>query len=215
VADLTRQGRIYDITRPLAPGGIVYPGDIVPSFRQQDHGSYLITDIRISTHSGTHIDAPSHYLESGLSIDQLSFASLMGWCRVVDLDGIQGKITATDLTGRLTGTDKILMKTSFSEKLDFDEDYPALSSDAASLLVEEGVTCIGTDAPSIEEFGGEGGVHRTLLSQGTAIVELLDLHGIVEGEYWMIALPLRLRGLDGSPCRVLLFEGWDEYGHPP
>lgn len=211
---MTRQGRIYDITRPLAPGGIVYPGDVIPRFRQQDNGSYLITDIRMSTHSGTHIDAPSHYLESGQTVDQIPFGSLMGWCRVIDLRTVAGEITAADLAGRLAGIDKILMKTSYSEKIDFDEEYPSLSPDAARLLGEEGVSCIGTDSPSIEAFGGDGEVHRTLLSNGTVIIELLDLHAIAEGDYWMIALPLRLRGLDGSPCRALLFEGWDEHGPP-
>jgi arylformamidase len=212
---MTRQGRIFDITRPLAPGGIVYPGDIIPRFRQQDHGSYLITDIRMSSHSGTHIDAPSHYIESGPAVDQLPLGSLMGWCRVIDLRQIRGRITAADLEGRMAGNDKILMKTSYSEKMDFDEEYPALSPDAAILLSEAGMNCVGTDAPSIEAFGGDGEVHRTLLSKGTVILELLDLHAVAEGDYWMIALPLRLQGLDGSPCRALLFEGWDGYGHSP
>jgi arylformamidase len=209
VAGLTGPGKIYDITRPLAQGGIVYPGDIVPRFLRQDNGSYVITDMRISSHSGTHIDAPSHYLESGVSVDQLSFASLMGWCRVIDLTEREGKITASDLRGCLNGTDKILLKTSFSGAVNFDEEYPALSKDAASLITKEGITCIGTDAPSIEEFGGNGDIHREILSHGSVIIELLDLHEIREGDYWMIALPLRLRGLDGSPCRALLFEGWD------
>jgi arylformamidase len=136
----------------------------------------------------------------------------MGWCRVLDLQGTEGEITAADLAGRLGGTDKILLRTSYSEKMDFEEDYPALSPEAAGLLVSRGITCIGTDAPSIEGFRGNGDVHRTLLSRGTVIIELLDLHRVEEGDYWMIALPLLLPGLDGSPCRALLFEGWDEYG---
>jgi arylformamidase len=209
---VTRQGRIYDVTRPLGPGGIVYPGDIIPRFRQQDNGTYLLTDIRMSTHSGTHIDAPAHYVEGGLAVDQIPFSSLMGWCRLIDLRKIQGEITATDLAGRFDGADKILLRTSYSEKLDFEEDYPALSRDAADLLVSRGMSCIGTDTPSIERFGGSGDVHRTLLSHGTVVIELLDLHRVGEGDYWMIALPLLLPGLDGSPCRALLFEGWDENG---
>lgn len=209
---MTRHGRIFDVTRPLAPGGIVYPGDTIPRFRQQDTGTYLLTDIRMSTHSGTHIDAPAHYLEGGLSVDQIPFSSLMGWCRVLDLRKTRGEITVTDLAGRFGGTDKILLRTSYSEKLDFEEDYPALSHDAARVLASKGMTCIGTDAPSIEGFGGNGDVHRTLLSQGTVIIELLDLHRVGEGDYWMIALPLLLQGLDGSPCRAILFEGWDENG---
>jgi arylformamidase len=206
-------GRIYDITRPLAPGSVVYPGDIVPRFRQRDHGQYLVTDIRLSTHSGTHIDAPAHYFDDGASIDQVPLASLMGWCRVVDLSGVDRAIVPSDLEGKLGGPDKLLMKTPFSEQFEFEENYPALTPEAAEFLAVAGITCIGTDTPSIEEFGGNGDVHRTLLSNGTIIIELLDLHEVREGDYWMIALPLRLRGLDGSPCRALLFEGQDSHGH--
>ena len=78
------------------------------------------------------------------------------------------------------------------------------------MLAARGIVCIGTDGPSIEPFDCSGQVHRTLRASGVVIIELLDLRGVPEGDYWMIALPLRLRGLDGSPCRVLLFEGWDE-----
>jgi arylformamidase len=210
---MMRSGRIYDITRPLAPGSIVYPGDIVPRFLQQDHGQYFTTDIRMSTHSGTHIDAPVHYLEEGASIDQVPFAALMGWCRVVDLSEVDRAIVASDLRENLNDSDKVLLKTSFSDKCEFDENYPGLTPEATRFLTQSGITCIGTDAPSIEEFSGTGDVHRMLLSNDTIIIELLDLHGVREGDYWMIALPLRLRGLDGSPCRVLLFEGGDDYGY--
>ena len=207
---VSRKGRIYDATRPLAPGCVVYAGDIVPRLVQQDHGMYRITDIRISSHSGTHIDAPSHYLEDGTTVDELPFSALMGWCRVVDLSGVQGIITPRDLEGALEGARKILLKTSFSGDLEFREDYPSLGEEAAAELVVRGIDCIGTDGPSIEAFACSGEVHRTLLSSGVVIIELLDLRGIPAGDYWMIALPLRLRGGDGSPCRVLLFEGWDE-----
>ncbi len=206
-------GRIYDITRPLAPGSVVYPGDIIPRFRQRDYGQYLITDIRMSTHSGTHIDAPAHYFNDGAGIDQVPLNALMGWCRVVDLSGIDRAIVPSDLKEKLRDADKLLLKTSFSDKFEFEENYPGLSPETAEVLSGAGMTCVGTDAPSIEEFHGNGDVHRTLLSQGTIIIELLDLHGVREGDYWMIALPLRFRGLDGSPCRALLFEGWEDHGY--
>ena len=199
--------RIYDVTRPLAPGCVVYPGDIVPRFRQQDHGQYRITDIRMSSHSGTHIDAPAHYLDQGTTIDEIPFSALMGWCRVVDCSGSGNEITAADLEGKTVGTDKLLLKTAFSGKFEFQEDYPALSVEAARVLARQGITCIGTDAPSIEGYQCSGEVHRTLLGEGMVIIELLDLSGVGEGEYWMIALPLRLQAGDGSPCRVLLMEG--------
>jgi len=203
---MTRE-RIYDITRPLAPGCVVYPGDIVPQFRREDHGQYRITDIRMSSHSGTHIDAPVHYLDHGATVDQIPLSALMGWCRVLDCSGSGKEITAADLGGKTGGTDKLLLKTAFSEKYEFSEEYPALSVDASRYLAGLGIACIGTDAPSIEGYRSSGEVHRTLLSTGMVIIELLDLAGVSEGEYWMIALPLRLQGSDGSPCRVLLIEG--------
>ena len=76
---LTKIGRIYDITRSLATGCMVYPGDIVPGFAQEDHGNYLVTGIRISSHSGTQIDAPSHFLKQGAGVDEIPLSHLMGW----------------------------------------------------------------------------------------------------------------------------------------
>jgi len=209
VEAVSKNGRIYDITRPLAPGCIVYPGDIVPGFAQEDHGNYLITEIRISSHSGTHIDAPSHYLEMGASVDQIPLTHLMGWCRVIDLTHVQGEIKKSDLEEKIRGAKKVLLKTSFSERNEFVEDYPSFGIEAAEFLAARRIHCVGTDAPSIEEYKCNGSVHRTLLSAGMVIIEMLDLWRIPEGDYWMIALPLRLSGLDGSPCRVLLFEGWE------
>ncbi len=199
--------RIHDVTRPLAPGCVVYPGDIVPQFIQEDHGQYRITEIRMSSHSGTHIDAPAHYLDSGAAVDQIPFSSLMGWCRVIDCSRSGHGITAADLGDKFRGTKRILLKTAFSGTNRFSEDYPALTHEASLALAGEGIVCIGTDAPSIEAFHGSGDVHRTLLSQGIVVIELLDLSAVGAGEYWMIALPLRLQGSDGSPCRVLLVEG--------
>jgi arylformamidase len=209
VGTVTKKGRIFDVTRPLAPGCIVYPGDIVPRFAQEDHGNYLVTDIRISSHSGTHIDAPSHYLDQGAGVDEIPLSHLMGWCRVADLTDVMGEITPGDLEGKTDGVKKILLKTSFSGQNEFVEDYPSLGVEAAEFLAAKRIHCIGTDAPSIEKFNCSGSVHRTLLSAGTVIIEMLDLWRVPEGDYWMIALPLRMRGIDGSPCRVLLFEGWE------
>jgi arylformamidase len=206
---MTRNGRIYDITRPLAPGCIVYPGDIVPGFIQEDHGNYLVTSIRMSSHSGTHIDAPSHYLPQGAGVDEIPLSHLMGWCTVADLTSVKGELSRSDLEGKTRGARKILLKTSFSEQSEFNEDYPSLGEEAAEFLVEKEIQCVGTDAPSIEKFNCSGSVHRSLLSAGTVIIEMLDLWRVPDGEYWMIALPLRLRGLDGSPCRALLFERWE------
>jgi len=202
-----KNGRIFDITRPLAPGCMVYPGDSVPGFAQEDHGNYRITDIQISSHSGTHIDAPSHYLDEGAGVDEIPLSHLIGWCRVADLTRVKGEISPHDLEGKTGGAKKILLKTSFSGQDNFVEDYPAIGDEAAAFLAAQRIHCIGTDAPSIEKFNSSGSVHTRLLSAGIVIIEMLDLRCVPEGEYWLIALPLRLKGLDGSPCRALLIEG--------
>jgi arylformamidase len=201
---------IIDITRPLKEGMLVYPGDIIPSFRQADHGKYLISDLHLSSHTGTHIDAPAHYLKSGDTIDTVPLRNLMGRCRVIDVSGAGTLITAAHLQGKTGGAPRLLLKTEFSGKCTFTDTYPSLALDAACQLTEAGVKCIGIDSPSIESFDCEGAVHRQLLEKGCLIIELIDLSGVPEGEYEMLALPLRLEGLDGSPARVVLIQQLEE-----
>jgi len=185
---------------------LVYPGDIHPTFRQEDRGQYLISELHLSTHTGTHIDAPSHYLKQGIAIDSLPLSHLIGECRVLDLSGEGSSITASHLKEHLDGVCRLLLKTSYSGIDQYEEDYPSLSPDAACAIAARGMKCTGIDAPSIESCHGDGTVHRTLLSCNCMIIELLDLSRIEEGDYEMVALPLRLKGLDGSPARVILIE---------
>lgn len=198
--------KIIDISRPMKEGMLVYPGDVVPSFRQADHGRYLISDLHLSSHTGTHIDAPAHYLKSGDTIDTIPPGSLMGVCRVIDVSRAGDLITAAHLRGKIGGVTRILLKTRFSGKDTFSEDYPSLALDAAHLLTDAGVECIGIDSPSIESFACDGSVHRQLLGNGCLVIELLDLSEVPAGDYEMVALPLRLAGLDGSPARVVLIQ---------
>jgi arylformamidase len=196
--------KIIDITRPLQKNMLVYPGDVVPSFSQEDHGRYLISDLRLSTHTGTHIDAPSHYLKSGDTIDTIPLSRVIGRCRVIDVSAAGTLITAAHLKGRLHGEKRLLLKTWFSGRDMFTEEYPSLTLDAACSITDNGIGCVGIDSASIESFNCDGSVHRRLLSTGCVIIELLDLSGVPEGNYEMVALPLRLTGLDGSPARVVL-----------
>jgi arylformamidase len=200
----TERVEIFDVTRPLSAGTLVYPGDAKPVFRQRDEGKYLISDLHMSTHSGTHIDAPVHYLKTGETIDTISLNNLIGRCRVVDVSDADSTITADYLRGRINGAKRMLLKTSFSKKDQFEVDYPSISLDAARLITRNMIKCIGIDSPSIESFRCDGAVHQELLGHGCIIIELLDLSKIYEGEYDMVALPLRLAGLDGSPARVVL-----------
>lgn len=195
---------IYDVTRPLSEEIPVYPGgDPTPSFTREEHEDYVITLLSFCTHTGTHIDAPSHYLKDGGTVDAIPFARLLGKCRVLDL-GERTAIRREDLEGHIDGAGRVLLKTWFSGRTAFDPGFPYLTQAAAAFLVDAGILCVGIDSPSIEGFDGDGTVHRTLLGNRIAIVELLDLSGVSEGDYYMIALPLRLKGLDGSPARVIL-----------
>jgi arylformamidase len=198
--------KIHDVTRPLFDNDIVYPGDMAPSFRQEDRGLYLISDLHFSSHAGTHIDAPVHYLKKGRTIDEIPMDALIGSCRVVDLRHAGSTITASQLSDSLDGVKRLLLKTGFAGKTRFSPDYPHLSLDAAKLLTGSGITCIGIDSPSIEACQCDGSVHRELLGHGCIIIELLDLSDIHEGDYRMAALPLRLAGVDGAPARVVLIE---------
>jgi arylformamidase len=202
--------KIIDVTRPLAKDMLIYPGDIIPSFSQADHGRYLISDLHISSHTGTHIDAPAHYLKSGDSIDTIPLGNLIGRCRVVDMSGTDSTtITAADLEGKLSNVKRLLLKTRFSGMDAFTEEYPSLAYDAACSVTDNGIGCIGIDSPSIESYNCDGTVHRRLLENGCIIIELLDLSDVPEGDYEMVALPLRLAGLDGSPARVILMSRED------
>jgi len=198
--------QIIDITRPLSGDAVVYPGDRTPVFSQSDRGMYLISDLTMSSHSGTHIDAPVHYLKRGKTIDSVSLTSLIGRCRVLDLCNAGSTITAGDLEGKISNIKRLLLKTTFSGMERFEKDYPCLTIDAAGLITRTGIQCVGIDSPSIETYECDGTVHRELLSHGCIIIELLDLSGVEEGDYEMVALPLRLKGLDGSPARVVLLK---------
>ena len=201
----------YDITRAFDEEMPVYPGDPLISVKQQENDGCRVTALSMSTHSGTHIDAPSHYIISGVTVDRIPFETLIGEARVIELPAVFGSIGRYDLEGKVKEAKRVLLKTSFSGKRDFSDNYPHLTNEAAEYLVSEGVIFVGIDTPSIESFGGNGSVHRTLLSKNVICAELLDLSFVTAGVYNMFALPLRLKGLDGAPARIILSDISEEY----
>lgn len=198
--------RIYDATRPLSPSVPTYPGDPPPSFRSFRTGGYRLTRLEISSHEGTHIDAPAHIAEEGKGVDEIPFGALIGECCVLEIPHATA-ITPEDIGACLGRERRILLRTPASFSSSFGNAYPHLSLQAAEALAGAGCLCIGIDSPSVEAYDGDGSVHRTLLGNGIAILELLDLSGIPEGRYRLLALPLRLENGDGAPCRVLLTDG--------
>ncbi|MDD1671181.1 MAG: cyclase family protein [Methanomicrobiales archaeon] len=199
-----RSREILDLTRPLGEGVPVYPGVERPIFRRRVLDGYTVTDLQLTTHTGTHLDAPSHTLDGGTTVDRIPLERLMGRVTILDLQDTGDAITAEDLAGRLPGGRGILLKTRASGARSFGPEFPHLTPEAARLLAGASPPVVGIDSPSIEAFGGDGSVHREFLDREIPLLELLDLSGVAEGDYFMVALPLRLEGLDGSPARVIL-----------
>lgn len=204
--------RIHDVTLSLSSQVPTFPGDppfeLQPLSRIQDGSPYSLARIAMGTHSGTHVDAPSHFLADGATVDELPMEILLGKARVVELP-VSEKIERTDLEALDLSDDlRVLVKTRMSGQLRhraIQEDHVYLTPDAAVYLAQIGIKLVGIDSLSIERFGsGDFAAHRALLTAGVVIVEGLDLSDVEPGEYEMACLPLRIAGADGSPARVVL-----------
>lgn len=172
-----------------------------------------VTALQFSTHSGTHIDAPFHFLSTGASIEQLPLDVLIGPCRVIEFSHVSQSIDRENLQKlNLEGVRRILFKTINSEQWQkepqvFDPNYVYLTTEGATYLNQIGMQLIGIDALSIEKFNHPGHpTHHVLLKNRVIILEGLNLSGVPEGDYELIALPLKLKGADGAPARVVLRE---------
>jgi arylformamidase len=208
-------GRVHDISRPLQAGGLIYPGDPEIVFRAHssiDRGDPAnVTALALGSHSGTHVDAPSHFLPGGNPVDRIPLERLIGPAAVLELPAELTTVGAADLARQdLGGHRRVLLRTRNSavgaEKR-FNPDYCALAPDGAEYLIERGVELVGIDALSVEPFGSaDFAVHHLLLDRGVVIVEGLDLSSISAGVYQLVCLPLRLQGLDGAPARAVLIE---------
>jgi len=156
------------------------------------------------SHSGTHVDAPLHFIGEGGSIDQLSLDALIGPALVVDARGVAEEIGAELVERELPAhCERVLFSTRNSalwNEPGFRSDFVGISPQAASLLVERGVRLVGIDYLSV----GAPETHRELLAHDVVLLEGLDLHGVAAGRYRLICLPLRIAGADGAPARAVL-----------
>ena len=205
--------KIYDITVPISADLPVYPGD--PSIQLErimslDKGDIAsVTRLSCSTHIGTHVDPPSHFITGAMSLDELPLATLIGTARVVDVGDVPA-ITAEVLSRcDLNGATRVLFKTRNSsfwpESKTFHEDFVYIAPDAARLLVERGVQLVGIDYLSVERFNfDEPTTHLVLLGANVVIVEGLALRDVPPGDYELFCLPLKIKDGDGSPARVVL-----------
>ena len=208
--------KIYDISLPLSQDLITWPGD--PSLKLNEVSSISVgdkcnvTNLEMGVHTGTHIDAPYHFINDGDTTDSIPLNNLIGTCLVIEIN-TEMKIQINDLKGyNIHDYKRILLKTPNSalwesDVKDFSTNFVALSIQAANYLVEAGISLIGIDYLSIESFGVvEHAVHKILLKNKITILEGLDLSKIMPGIYDLICLPIKLVGSDGAPARVILKE---------
>lgn len=208
---------IHDITMPVHPGMLVWPKDPAPIFEtiqtiEKDGNQTSL--IHINTHTGTHIDAPKHFVEGAGSVDEIDPEILMGPARVVEIPTAVEAISASDIKSAIKNEPypaRLLFKTKNSlmrllQEEKFYEDFAGLTPDAADFLIEKGVKVVGVDYLSCEnpKISSEWEVHKKLLRAGVVIVEGCDLTKVTPGIYQLVVLPLKLTGLDGSPCRTIL-----------
>ncbi len=205
--------KIYDITVPISADLPVYPGD--PSIQMErimslENGDVAnVTWLCCTTHIGTHIDPPSHFIAGAKPVDQLPLETLIGTVRVVDVGDVPA-ITAEVLSrSDLDGATRVLFKSRNSDfwpqVKTFREDFTYIAPDAARLLVERGVQLVGIDYLSVERFNfDEPTTHLVLLGANVVIVEGLALRDVPPGDYELFCLPLKIKDGDGSPARVVL-----------
>ena len=203
--------RIHDVTVPLVPGMLAYPGD--PAFTLEPvsrvgEAAYALSRMVLTTHSGTHVDAPAHFLAGGATVDHLPLEILLGKARVVELSARE-RVDRADLeTLDLRDDLRVLLKTRMSGqmlKAGYQEDHLYLTVDAAHYLAQAGLKLVGFDYLSVDRSGSaDFPAHHALLEAGVVLVEGLDLSEVEPGEYEMACLPLRVGGGDAAPARVVL-----------
>jgi arylformamidase len=202
-----------DISAPLAVGMPTFEGDppvSVERVKSLAAGDVCnLTQLYFGAHSGTHIDAPIHFVDGGAASEAIPLGACLGPAWVVDGRQLRSTITGSDITalGIPVGETRVLIRTSNSELWSdpaFRTDFIGLDGTAASVLVRLGVVLVGIDYLSIAPFREPTPTHLALLGNGVVVLEGLDLRAVEPGPYDMVCLPIRLVGSDGAPARAIL-----------
>lgn len=204
--------KLYDATLPIQEGMVTFPGDplfqIEPFFQRHRGDPFDLALMSLATHLGTHVDPPAHYLDGGATVDEIPLESLIGPGLVLDMRG-KSQIDRQALKeAPLKDYVRILFKTDNGPRLlepSFHEDFVHLTEDGTRYLVERKVRLVGNDYLSIERYKNPGApVHHILLEAGVLVVEGIHLLEVPAGPYEIFCLPLKIKGADGAPARVLL-----------
>jgi len=208
------KGNIFDISVSLSPDTPVFPGQArfnkktLSSIAKGDRAN--VSELSMTSHTGTHVDSPSHFIEGGLTIDEVPLQSIVGPARVFELD-VPEKIDGTELEPLHIQKGEIVLFKTRNSKLwrirDFSKDYIFLTKGAARYLAEKEVRAVGVDYIIPEALDDlERPVHHILLGKSIILIEGLDLDSVPPGQYLLICLPLKIVGGDAAPARAILVE---------
>lgn len=204
--------RLWDISPAVAPGFPVFPGDSPFAFRWTStigaDSAVNVSEVTMSPHTGSHTDAPLHYDGNGASIAEVALNTYLGPCRVIDATGSGAMVTARDLLAHLgAAPPRVLLRTYRRTPQAWDPRFTAIAPEAIDLLHLRGVRLIGIDTPSVDpETSKTLDSHCRVRAHGMAILEGIVLDDVPAGDYELIALPLKWRGLEASPVRAVLRE---------
>jgi arylformamidase len=210
---------IYDISLPISQELPVWPGDPPVQVRQVLHldrgDTMTLTRLEMGAHTGTHVDAPAHFVAGGVTVDALDLEVLVGPALVIhepDADALSAEVL--DRWAIPPGTRRLLFRTRNSDlwaqgKTEFWKDFVAITEDGARWLVDRGVRLVGIDYLSVSSFHDPIPPHLVLLHAGVIALEGLNLSAIAPGTYHLVCLPLRIQGAEGAPARAILIDRTD------
>ena len=203
--------RIWDISPPLSAATPTWPGDTrfeaVRNWHIDDACPVNVSRITMSTHTGAHADAPFHYDPSGKAIADVPLNPYLGPCRVVDVTGAGAMVTIADVGNALEdGVERLILRTYRKAPIEaWDDNFTAVSPGLIDALATVGGKLIGVDTPSLDAMTSKTmDAHMAVRRGGLAILEGLFLDDVPEGDYELIALPLKLKDMDAAPVRAIL-----------
>jgi arylformamidase len=209
--------KIHDISVPVSPSLPVWPGDpavVLEKVSSMDAGAHdNVSRLACGVHTGTHVDAPHHFMNDHRTVEMLALDVLVGPALVVELP-LDARLVTADVLEQAAipaGTERVLLKTANSQlwargENAFFTDFVGVSEDGAEWLVSHAIKLVGIDYLSVAPYHQSIPTHRALLGAGVIVVEGLDLSAITPGSYGLYCLPLKLVGSDGAPARVILTE---------
>lgn len=205
--------KIIDISWPISENIRTYKNKkfvAITPIRKFEEGGVRESTITLWSHTGTHVDAPAHFLEDGMTVEKIAPRSLVGPCRVLDLSDVENRLTVENLEReKIVAGEIILLRTRNSSSPingQDSQDFVYLDGAAAAYLVSCGVRAVGIDHLGIEREQPNHETHIVLLQAGVIIIEGLRLAHVPAGNYFLCCLPLAIIGGDAAPARAVLIE---------